>query len=207
MRVNEETKRATRKRILDCARELFSTQGFGRASTRDIARAAGIATGTLFNYFATKEAIAMTLVAEALHEGQDEYRNKARQDATLEEDLFGFIAPQLRKLKPHRDYLEPVLERALSPLALASASPDGEELRVAHLDALAGILRKHGRAEPAPATLHLYWTLFAGVLAFWTRDSSRHQEDTLALLDQALRMFVPCLAADPNTSTPKGELS
>src|SRR5258708_379768 len=194
MRISADAKQATRQRILDCARDLFARQGFDGASTRDLARAAEIAAGTLFNYFPTKEAIAMTLVAEALGEGQEEYRKKARDGMSLEEDLFAFIAPQLRRLKPHRDYLSPVLERALSPLALAAASPEGEELRVAHLDAVSGILHKHGRAEPTSATLHLYWTLFAGVLAFWSRDESRHQEETLAVLDQALPMFVPTLA-------------
>ncbi len=197
MRITEDAKQATRQRILECARQLFARKGFDGASTRDIARAAQIATGTLFNYFATKEAIAMTLVAGALAEGQQEYRKKAREGISLEEDLFAFIAPQLRHLKAHREYVPPVLERALSPVALASASPEGEEVRVAHLDAVAGILHKHGRAEPSPASLHLYWTLFTGVLAFWSRDDSRHQEDTLAVLDQALTMYV--------SSVPDGE--
>jgi AcrR family transcriptional regulator len=193
MRINADAKQATRQRILEAARELFARHGFDGASTRDVARAAGIATGTLFNYFATKEAIAMTLVAEALAEGREDYRKKAKGGTPLEEDLFAFIAAQVRRLKPHRSYLEPVLERALSPLALASATPEGEDLRVAHLEGVGEILRKHGRTEPPPSTLHLYWSLFTGVLAFWSRDDSRHQEETLAVLDQALKMFVPSL--------------
>jgi AcrR family transcriptional regulator len=196
MRINADARQATRQRILDCSRELFASKGFDGASTRDIARAAEIATGTLFNYFPTKEAIAMTLVAQALAQGQLEYHKKhPPKDVSLEEDLFAFLAPQLRHLRPHRGYLRPVLEGALSPLALASSSPEGEDLRVAHLDAMSGILHKHGRTEPSSATLHLYWALFAGVLAFWSRDDSRHQEDTLAVLDQALKMFVPSLSA------------
>jgi AcrR family transcriptional regulator len=195
MRITADAKQATRQRILECARELFAGQGFDAASTRDIARAAEIATGTLFNYFPTKEAIAMTLVAEALCEGQEDFRRKPRPALSLEEEMFAFIAPQLRRLKPHREYIPPVLERALSPLALAAASPEGEGLRVKHLDALSAILNKHGRAEPTAATLHLYWTLFTGVLAFWSRDGSRNQEETLAVLDQALKMFVPTLVS------------
>src|SRR5581483_11189968 len=159
MRISADAKQATRQRILDCARELFARQGFDGASTRDVARAAGIATGTLFNYFATKEAIALTLVAEALAEGRQDYRQKARPGASLEEDLFAFLAAQLRRLKPHRGYLQPVLERALSPLALASAAPEGEDLRVAHLEAVGGILHAHGCTEASPVTMHLYWTL------------------------------------------------
>jgi AcrR family transcriptional regulator len=201
MRISADAKQATRQRILDAARDLFARQGFDGASTRDVARAAGIAAGTLFNYFPTKEAIAMTLVAEALAEGREDYRKKAREGVSLEEDLFAFVAAELRRLKPHRGHLQPVLERALNPLALAAASPEGEDLRVAHLEAVGGILQKHGLAEASPVTMHLYWTLFAGVLAFWSHDDSRHQEETLAVLDQALRMFVhslPTSEGDPS---------
>jgi hypothetical protein len=47
VRVTADTKLATRGRILDAARELFVRVGFDVATTRDIASAAGIATGTL----------------------------------------------------------------------------------------------------------------------------------------------------------------
>ncbi len=66
MRVTAEVKVATRNRILEAARERFSEAGFEAATTREIAAAAGIAVGTLFNYFPSKEAIVMALVAEAL---------------------------------------------------------------------------------------------------------------------------------------------
>ena len=51
MRITAEEKDATRRRILDAAVQLFRTRGFEATTTRDIADAAGIATGTLFNYF------------------------------------------------------------------------------------------------------------------------------------------------------------
>ena len=61
MRVTAETKALTRRRILDGARRLFAEQAYDATTTRDIARAADIASGTLFNYFATKEAIVAAL--------------------------------------------------------------------------------------------------------------------------------------------------
>ena len=42
----------------------------------------------------------------------------------------------------------------------------------------------------------MYWTLYTGVLAFWAGDKSPKQEDTLALLDQSLAMFVAWLRSD-----------
>jgi AcrR family transcriptional regulator len=45
----------TRERILDTAIGLFSTKGYAGATTREIARQAGVAEVTLFRHFASKE--------------------------------------------------------------------------------------------------------------------------------------------------------
>src|SRR5258708_4373297 len=73
MRVTAETKAATRQRILEAARQLFASNGFEAATTRDLADAAGIASGTLFNYFPTKEAILASLAAEAASSAHNEF--------------------------------------------------------------------------------------------------------------------------------------
>lgn len=44
-----------RNRILDAAEELFITKGFDHTSTNDIMQKAGIARGTLYNHFKSKE--------------------------------------------------------------------------------------------------------------------------------------------------------
>jgi AcrR family transcriptional regulator len=195
MRVTAEAKLATRRRILESARDCFSQAGFEAATTRDIAAAAGIAVGTLFNYFPAKEAIAMALVAEALGAARRQFEGEGcPRGESLEEDLFALIAAELRALRPHRGYLRPVLETALSPMARAEASPEGEAIRVEHLEAVGRLIA--GRAPGgllSPVALSLYWTLYTGVLAFWACDASPHQEDTLAVLDHYLRAFVGSL--------------
>src|SRR4051812_30625332 len=134
MRITNDAKQATRQRILEAARRLFARDGFDGAATRDLAREAGIAAGTLFNYFPTKEALVMTLAAEALAEARDGCDSKRRGEESLEEDLFAFIAAALRSLEAMRGYLRPVLEGALSPLACSSIAPEGESLRTDHLE-------------------------------------------------------------------------
>ena len=44
-----------------------------------------------------------------------------------------------------------------------------------------------------PLSLHLYWSLYLGVLSFWARDTSHNQEATLALLDRSIRLFCRAL--------------
>jgi AcrR family transcriptional regulator len=193
VRVTKETRSETRQRILEAAQRLFRASGFEQATTRDIAREAGIATGTLFNYFPTKEAIVMTLVCEALDKGQAAYLQRRRSGATLEEDLFDQVACELRALKPHRGYLGAALETAFAPVARSATEigDQAERVRVDHMEQVARALVVHDVGPDVPALAQqLYWTLYCGVLGYWARDTSPKQEDTLALLDQSVGMFV-----------------
>jgi hypothetical protein len=61
---------------------------------------------------------------------------------------------------------------------------------VGHLEAAAALAARHGSGELSPTALQLYWTLYTGVLVFWANDGSPKQEDTLALVDDSLNMFV-----------------
>jgi len=194
MRVTAEAKAKTRERILEAAQKLFAGQGFEATTTRDVAREAGIAAGTLFNYFPTKEDILACQAHEALDRARADFERCADEAASLDEALFASIAAGLRKLKPLRKHLPALLQSALSPLA---AAPSGEavSLRVSFLETVAELAEKHGVGELPPVALQLAWTLYTGVLVFWASDKSPRQEDSLALLDQSLKMFVRWLAS------------
>src|SRR4051812_5466896 len=105
MRVTAQAKAATRQAILDTARRLFARGGYEATTTRDIALEAKIASGTVFNYFPTKEAIVACLVDEAAEEALAEAQEAAREAGTLDEALFALIAAGLRRLKPLRKQL------------------------------------------------------------------------------------------------------
>ena len=201
MRITANARTATRHRILEAAVTLFTDVGWDAATTRDIATVAGIATGTLFNYFPTKEDIAATLASQALARATEEFRAKRRQNAALdtamEEDLFLFVWTGLRHLAPYRRFIGPALGGILSPLAhvpatlppetaIGNTASDASDIRARHMETVAQIMAEHGVAAPSPFVLQLYWSLHLGVLAHWIADQSPHQEDTLALLDQSL---------------------
>jgi TetR/AcrR family fatty acid metabolism transcriptional regulator len=42
---------ARREQILGAATRVFADKGFSRATTREVARAAGVSEGTIYNYF------------------------------------------------------------------------------------------------------------------------------------------------------------
>jgi AcrR family transcriptional regulator len=203
MRVTAAVKNETRERILSAAAAHFEAEGFAQSTTRDIARAAGIGVGTLFNYFPTKEAMAGALVQRALAAANDDSLSQQLTNACLEEHLFALVATELRHLRPLRGLIRPLLDVADLPLA-GPAQPNAS-LRQRHLALVESLLveRRPDRL-PSAVALQLYWTLYAGVLTFWSSDDSPHQEDTLALLDETIRMFVTWLDGAWSRSEPAG---
>ena len=183
MRIAQAEKADTRRGILATAGGLFGRTGWRAVTTRDIAEGAGIAAGTLFNYFPSKESLALALVADATARGAAEFTRRRRAGAPLDEDLFAFIWAGLRLLRPVRG----AAEGFAGALGFGDAAAP---LREAHLETVRGLLRASGAdVDAEPMTLQLYWTMYVGIVARWAADESHNQEDTMAVLDEALRMF------------------
>jgi AcrR family transcriptional regulator len=191
MRISKEAKIKNRQTILEAAEKLFSDKGFEKTTTRDIAVAVGMAAGTMFNYFDSKETLAMTLVVDALRKGRMVYAQRLIGSEDLHEELFLLISSELRALRPFRSYIGPVLERTLSLFSKSAISAAGDEARRGHLEIVENIIAKH-RSHSVPPFLSssLYWSLYLGILAFWSTDNSLNQEETLAMMDYSLRLFV-----------------
>src|ERR1051325_7729149 len=96
-----ENKENTRRAILRAALDLFAEKGFYRTTTKAISKKAGIAEGTLFNYFETKEDLAVYFFEESLTEMIEWYQgDRAMKRAALPEKLFGIIEHLLDSLAP-----------------------------------------------------------------------------------------------------------
>jgi AcrR family transcriptional regulator len=160
MRITSEAKSAARQRILQAAASLLASQGWQNTTTRDIAVAVGLATGTLFHYFAIRKGIAVSVMAEALQRAGEEFRVSRNEGDSLEADLFSLIWSGLQCLRDFRKLLAPGSETIFGPLSRQSS--DEETI--------------------AAQSMQLYWTLYLGVFAYWAADDSPGQEETLALL-------------------------
>ena len=105
---------ARRTQILDAATRVFASKGFNRATIRDVARDAGIADGTIYNYFANKTDLLFGLLDRL----NDTERRPASLAQVVDTSLAGFFRAYLRErveaLWSNADLLRAVLPEMLA---------------------------------------------------------------------------------------------
>ena len=85
--------RARREQIVGAATRVFAEKGFRRATTREVARAAGVSEGTIYNYFEDKDAILLAIL-DRLNETE---RRAAYFEEGMAMDLRAFLEQYLRR--------------------------------------------------------------------------------------------------------------
>ncbi|WP_425446635.1 TetR/AcrR family transcriptional regulator [Dethiothermospora halolimnae] len=96
MRKKDET---LQRRILDLARNMANTTGPDSITIRRIAKKAGVATGTIYNYFSSKEDILLALTEEYWYKtlmGMDEAITSETFYRQLEE-IYEFLSRQIHQ--------------------------------------------------------------------------------------------------------------
>jgi AcrR family transcriptional regulator len=152
-----------------------------------IAEEVGMATGTMFNYFPTKEAVVVELASVALEKARADYAKNRREQAELAEDLFSCVAAQLRAMNSMRKYVRPLLETALTP---GASQGDSLAVKTELFEQFEQIIMRHHGKEASAVAMNIWWALYVGVLSFWGQDKSPKNEDSIALLDESTNMFV-----------------
>src|SRR6266566_5426079 len=161
-----QNKAAIRKRIVTAALSLFQTKGFDATTTRAIARKAGIAEGTVFNYFRTKEDIALHFFEQEVDQAIASVRDNPRlRKAPLEEKLFALVHSQLEFLAPYERFIGAAFIHALKPASpLGIFSHRAQELRHRYVgfvqELLDESLPKH-RHRPFPFVITVNWLMIA----------------------------------------------
>jgi len=189
-----ENKEKTKQAILAAALKLFAEKGFYNTSTRAISRKAGIAEGTLFNYFETKEDLALYFFDREIDEGIGWFESNPRlKRATLPEKLFAIIQNSLERLEPYEDFIGAVYLRALAPCSKFSGwRLQNQERHLRYLRFIQKILAEAEAEDRIPRLgdfgAYAFHLFHLAIITYWLQDCSRGKEQTLALLDRCLKL-------------------
>ena len=180
---------------MKAALSLFQTRGFDATTTKAIARKAGIAEGTVFNYFKSKDDIALHFFEQEVDQAMAAVRDNPRlRKAPLEEKLFTLVHSQLEFLAPYERFIGTALIHALKPASpLGPFSHRAQELRHRYLGFVEELIEesipKHRHSPLTFLAPEVFWIYYLGALLYWLYDSSEGKQNTLAFLDRSFSSY------------------
>lgn len=200
MKISKEQKSENRRVIIRSAVEIMSEKGFKSSTMRQIAKAAGVGDATIYNYFATKEAILfgyyedhMVGCIQALKDLENFHT------FTLQEQLQTLFETSLDHYLADREFVAETFRLVLlrGSRDLARVKP----IRTAFLSAVNDMLAAAAEVGEIPEpvfqdlTCQLFLDAYIGVVHYWQHDTSQGFSDTSALIDRGLDLACAMLKA------------
>ncbi len=191
MKISKEQKAENRRKIIRAAVNLFTEKGVRSATMKAIARSAGVADATIYNYFPTKEAILfgfyqdhMQDVIERLKSIEDfnTYGFQEQLQILMETSLDLYLPDRefvaethktvflsfssfYRQLKPIRQSFYAVVREIYEAAIEVGEIPDQVFLEVSH---------------------QFFWDYYIAMVHYWLNDTSEQFADTTVLIDKSL---------------------
>jgi AcrR family transcriptional regulator len=110
-----------RTQILEAATRVFADKGYHHATTKDIARQAGMAEGTIYLYFKTKAELLFALIEHFDQATTQTEDLMANFDLSLRELLTGRLKTDMSALDPNFDLFIAIIPEILADPALRAS--------------------------------------------------------------------------------------
>ena len=101
----ERKKQQTRTHLLSTAIRLMTERGFDALTVEEIADAADVGKGTIYNYFKTKEDIVVAFFVDLERRVQSKVAKLSTNQDSLESVLTAFLQHQFRLKRPHLQFV------------------------------------------------------------------------------------------------------
>ncbi|EKF74117.1 transcriptional regulator [Alcanivorax hongdengensis A-11-3] len=183
-----------RARILISAQEVFATEGFRSAEVKTIAERAGVGKATIYKFFASKDALLLTIVEENLNQIRDLILAALLSDVAPLQRLETLCRHVARFLENNQDFSRVLIQEAgdfMGDIQRQYLALMEQNLPVA--DAFFSELRKDGYfvALPTRDTILMMINLVVGTTYTWalTGEGSLEQQasDYMQVLIRGLR--------------------
>ncbi len=103
-----------RTQILEAATKVFAEKGFHRATTKDIARLAGIAEGTIYSYFTGKNDLLLGILDRLNQTEQRADHFTAGSEWDFKDFLIAYLRQRMQTLWPSAEMFRAVLPELLT---------------------------------------------------------------------------------------------
>jgi AcrR family transcriptional regulator len=158
----EEIRTQTVLVIKETALELFAENGFHNTSISQIAKAAKISKGLMYNYFESKDELLKAIITDAMEMGNGFMRRYLDEAASPEEQMRGLIDGVFEWIVDNLKYWKLLAALAFQPAVTKSMEGEVIEKAKEHTGMVTDLFRKMGKKEPEKEAL-LYGALMDGI--------------------------------------------
>lgn len=120
---------SSREKVLEAARQLFATKGYGETSVDEIAERAGVAKGTIYTHFSSKDEILVTILRIGNTELTD-YIHRLMKEELPYPDRLRNVCKAILKYLDHHHHFHRVysIQRQMMPLPECQTEAFRQEL-------------------------------------------------------------------------------
>ncbi len=145
----EMLRQTSKDRIEHAALELFAQQGYGRTSISQIAKAAGISKGLMYNYYESKEALLHSILQKGFDFGESLF---PEGPASIKGDpgklLEQFIEVTFNEVLNNPNHWKLLSSLAFQEDAMKELAEDIEQKKQEHLELGIAIFQQLGHRNP-----------------------------------------------------------
>lgn len=141
-----------RRQIFDAARQCFLSGGFKATTMEQVATAAGVAKGTLYLYFPSKDAVLHQILQDDLTELREQTLPPIQAEASTSTRLRAFFRAMVEFYETHRDFID-LCQSELGQEFRKSARRQLQDIFQEQEDAWADVLKANG-VKPGVARAH-----------------------------------------------------
>lgn len=189
----------TRALILETAMELFLERGYEETTMRAIAERAGVALGSAYYYFRSKEQLIQAFYSRTHQEHVAQAEHVLRTERTLRGRLLGVMEAKLRTIEPYHRFSGVLFRTAADPESpLNPFSTESLPARLEATEVFAEVVRgAEDRRLPADLEAELpdlLWMYHMGIVLFWIHDRSPGRARTWTLMERTVDLVARLVA-------------
>jgi AcrR family transcriptional regulator len=192
----------SRARIVEAALALFREKGYDETTMRAVAERAGVALGSAYYYFQSKEDLLQAYYAQTHAQHLEAVEPILAREKTLEGRLKAVLLSKIQGQEPYHRFAGLLFKTAGDPLSpLNPFSPESSPTRQAATALMARVL--DGAKVRVPKDLkarlpELLWLYEMGIILFWVHDQSPRRERTRRLIEHSTAMVVRLVSLASN---------
>lgn len=199
----EQNKRKTRQAILAAAEQLFIQRGFELTRIDDLAGVAGIGKGTIYSYFASKEAILLELIANLRVNVHNHFAEINNTDAPVADQLLTLFMCQFDFAENNPELARIMFRESMFPNQ--NTVEQRKQVDVDYLNAVTSILHQGQQSGELRKDVDLltctllvysnYLTIVSGWFIGYTRDRAEVSDS----LHRTILLSLSGCASDPHS--------